>query len=610
MKNKSIQSPNRYRTVIIILIIAVLILADRFSNLLWNLSTPVERLELYLVDAALRLRGTQQPSAPVVIVTIDDDSLNYTGYHWPWPRIYLAEIIKALDTAGARVIGFDILLFGNDPDPAGDKALAEAFASAKNVVSVMKISRSGNAETLELPIEPYPQVLAGTGIAGITADSDAIIRSIQAYDHSAYNDQVYLNWTFDVVRLYLGLDPPQNITPSQLVFNSRSIPLQNGRLLIDFAGPPETFPYYPAFQVVLGDYPAGMFKDKIVLIGATSITLQDMYPVPFSAQQRMPGVEVSANAIDTIISGHFRYLASPLLDGLIILFMAVFTWLISRRRQPGSAVIIMLGSMVIYAFIWLGLLVRWRWQMALASPELMLFLGILVPSFEQAISLGLEKRRIQKLFGQFVSPEIINQLLLAPDTSSLNKRAQLTILFSDIRNFTNLSEKLSPDEVVGMLNPYLEVMTKVIHKHGGTVDKYIGDAIVAFFGEPIPYTDHTIRAVRTAMEMRVELVKLRQVWLKEGRFDGIFEIGIGVHTGDVFVGMVGSQHRFNYTVIGDVVNTASRLQDQTKFHGCPILISGPVFDLVKDEVATEFVEERLFKGKQEPVKMYKILGID
>lgn len=610
MKNNQIQSVRNFRIGLIVLAIALLILADRVSSRLWELPTPIERLELYLVDAALRLRGTQTPTSPIVIVTIDDNSLNYTGYHWPWPRTYLAEIINSLDNAGARVIGFDIMLFGNDPDPAGDKALAKAFANADNVVAVMNITRSENTETLELPIDPYPKELAGMGIAGIIAENDAIIRSVQAYDHSAYDDQVYFNWAFEASRLYLGVDPPQGATPDHLDFNSTQIPLQNGRLSVNFNGPPETFMYYPAFQVVLGDFPAATFKNKIVLIGATSVTLQDIYPVPFSTSNRMPGVEVTANAIDTILAGHFIYVAPPMTGILILLLTAVFTWLISRRRQPASAIFIMFGAMALFGLVWFFLYTQRHWQFELASPELMLMMGILVPSFDQALSQELEKRRMQKLFGQFVSPEIVSQLMKTPDILSLHKRANLTILFSDIRNFTNLSEKLSPDEVVGMLNPYLEVMTKVVHKHGGTVDKYIGDAIVAFYGEPIPYSDHTIRAVRTAIEMRVELNKLRKTWLEEGRFDGVFDIGIGIHTGDVFVGMIGSQQRLNYTVIGDVVNTAARLQDQTKFHACPVLLSGQVNDIVKGEIATEFVEERLFKGKQEPVMMYKVLGIE
>ncbi len=594
----------------IIVLITMTILADRVGSRLWELPTPIERLELYLVDAALRLRGTQTPSSPIVIVAIDDNSLNYTGYHWPWPRTYLAEIINALNNAGARVIGFDVMLFGSDPDPAGDQALAEAFENAGNVVAVMNIFRSANTETLELPITPYPEVLADMGIAGILADNDAIIRSVQAYDHSAYDDRVYFNWAFEITQAYLGVDPPQSPALDHLVFNSKIVPLQNGRLSVNFNGPPETFTYYPAFQVTLGDYPAETFKNKIVLIGATSVTLQDIYPVPFSTSKRMPGIEITANVVDTILSGDYIDIPSPAVRVLILIFTAIFAWLISRRRLPGKAIIIMFGSMVVYGLIWFFLFTQRQWQFELAAPELMLLLGILVPSFDEALNQELEKRRLQKLFGQFVSPEIVSQLIKTPDILSLHKRANLTILFSDIRNFTNLSEKLTPDEVVGMLNPYLDVMTKVVHKHGGTVDKYIGDAIVAFFGEPVPHPDHAIRTVRTAMEMRVELNKLRKVWLEEGRFDGIFDIGIGIHSGDVFVGMIGSVQRLNYTVIGDAVNTAARLQDQTKFHAWPILISGQVYNIVKDEIAAEFVEERLFKGKQEPIRIYKVLGIE
>jgi adenylate cyclase len=260
------------------------------------------------------------------------------------------------------------------------------------------------------------------------------------------------------------------------------------------------------------------------------------------------------------------------------------------------------------ALVWLVLLNVWRWQFELGSPEIMLLLGIAIPAFEQVVSEELERRRMQNLFGQFVSPEIIDQLLKSTDFLSVNKRTTLSILFSDIRNFTAMSEKLSPDEVVALLNPYLEVMSAVVQKHGGTVDKYIGDAIVAFFGEPIPHADHALRAVRAAMDMRMALEQLREKWLRDKLFEGVFEIGIGVHTGDVFVGMIGSSQRLNYTVIGDAVNTASRLQDQTKFHNWPVLISEQVNQQVKDEFMTEFVEERLFKGKQEPVRMYKVLG--
>jgi len=568
----------------------------------------MERLDLYLGDMASILRGTQQPAAPIAIVSIDDDSFNYTGYHWPWPRAYLAKIIDKLNQSGARVIGVDVFLLENDPDPAGDQALAAAFSESKAAVGVMNITRSSTSETLDLPVEPYRSIFNGIGIAGVVADNDAIIRSIQAYDHSSYNDKDYINWAFEVTRLYLGAPPPTEITPDRINFAGKNVPLHNGNLQVDFIGQPGTFSYYPAYQVVLGDFPAETFKDKIVLIGATTMSLQDMYPVPLSTRVRMPGVEISANAINTLISGNFHYNTSVWVDLVILLITLLLAWVITRRRKPILGFILMAVSMLVIAVIWLFVLNMTRWQFELASPEIMLLLGVSIPGFEQIVSEGLERRRMRNLFGQFVSSEIIDQLLKTSNILSVNKRTTVSILFSDIRNFTAMSEKLTPDEVVKLLNPYLEKMSAVVQKHGGTVDKYIGDAIVAFFGEPISYEDHARRAVRAALDMRLALDELRTKWLEEKLFEGVFEIGIGVHSGEVFVGMIGSQQRLSYTVIGDAVNTASRLQDQTKFHNCPILISEQVKIQVEDEFKTEFIEERLFKGKQEPVRMYKITG--
>jgi adenylate cyclase len=211
------------------------------------------------------------------------------------------------------------------------------------------------------------------------------------------------------------------------------------------------------------------------------------------------------------------------------------------------------------------------------------------------------------MFSRFISPEMVTQLLDTQDISSLNKRTELTILFSDIRGFTTISERLSPEEVVGLLNPYLEVMSEVIHKHGGTVDKYEGDAIVAFFGEPMPFPDHALRAAKASLEMRLELKILTDGWKAEGRFTDIFEMGIGLNTGEVFVGLLGSEQRINYTVIGDAANLAARLQDQTKEFGYPILISGETNEQIKSEIKTEFVASRILKGKSEPVEIFRVI---
>jgi adenylate cyclase len=196
------------------------------------------------------------------------------------------------------------------------------------------------------------------------------------------------------------------------------------------------------------------------------------------------------------------------------------------------------------------------------------------------------------------------------DLSALNRRADITVLFSDIRGFTTLSEKLSPEQVVAVLNPYLEVMAQIIYRHGGTIDKYEGDAIMAFFGEPIPYSDHALRAVRTAVDMHLAIDGLRTAWHTDGTLpkEASFQIGIGLNSGEAFVGLLGSEHRINYTVIGDNVNLSSRLQDLTKAYKWPILVSGATYDQIKDEFDAEFAADVKVKGKSEAVGVYKVLG--
>jgi adenylate cyclase len=238
----------------------------------------------------------------------------------------------------------------------------------------------------------------------------------------------------------------------------------------------------------------------------------------------------------------------------------------------------------------------------------MLFLGIVLPTTDQAVTQEIEKRRVSDLFGRFVSPEMVAQLIGSRDLNSLNKRAELTILFSDIREFTQISEQLPPDEVVGLLNPYLDRMTRIIHNHGGTVDKYEGDAIVAFFGEPISHPDHAARAVNAAIAMHQALEELAGAWRNSGPYPGKLEMGVGINTGEVFVGLLGSEQRVNYTVIGDNVNLASRLQDETKELNWPILISGSTYEQVREQFEVEFAGTRLMRGKSEAVEIYKLIG--
>jgi adenylate cyclase len=568
---------------------------------------PLERAELTMRDTLIRLRGVRPPNDQIVIVAIDDFSFNWTGYQWPWPRAYLAQIVDRLNEAGARLVGLDVFLFESGYDQGGDELLAESLSGAPRAVTVMQIFRdqTQNSVTLKLPLPVYRDGLEGYGLTGVELDDDAIGRGLQPYD--SYGDQVYYHWAFEVAGQILGVEEPA-LTAAGLTFAGKTVPLAKGHLLVNFAGPAGTYPTYPAAEVADGLVDPAAFRGKIVLIGSTSVTLHDLFPTPLSTADPMPGVEIVANAIDTLLTGRFLR-ATPLWANLLtVLLMAFLAGLIGRIRRPAATVTVMLAAILAYFGICLLAFARFGWYLPVAAPEGMLLLGVLLPTTEQAVSQELEKRRVRSLFTRFISPEMVDQLLATQDINSLNKRADLTILFSDIRGFTTLSERMTPEEVVALLNPYLEVMTGVIYKHGGTVDKYEGDAVIAFFGEPAPYADHALRAVRAAVEMHLELSRLNARWRAEGRLQQGLEIGIGINSGEVFVGLLGSAQRVNYTVIGDNANLASRLQDQTKIVGWPILVSERTAELVKGEFEVEFAALQAIRGKSQPVRIYKVLG--
>jgi adenylate cyclase len=601
---------------IVISSIALLLIVLQVLALLPNMTTPLVRMEVSARDLLMRARPAQQRSGQIAIVGIDDDSISWTGYRWPWPRAYLAKIVDRLNQAGAKVIALDLFLSEPDADPQGDLALAQAIAQANASAGVTNIFRSEKisggmvlrTETEQIPLELYQKSFSRIGITPITLDEDAILRDVQVYDQLA--GKTYIHWAFEMVSLYQGVPEPANFSETSVTFNGREIPLIKRRLLVNYSGPAGSYPTYSASSVAEGDIPAEAFKGKIVLIGATTPTLQDLWPTPYSTSDRTPGVEVVANAVDTILTGQYLSLAPPWVNLLETLLMAVAAALILRLREPVRIVAGMAAGLMVFVASAFLLFVFQGFVLALVAPGVMLFLGVILPTMGQAVSQELEKRRLRSLFGRFLSSEIIDQMVTSSDLSALNKRTNITVLFSDIRGFTTLSEKLLPEQVVALLNPYLEAMTEIIYRNGGTVDKYEGDAVMAFFGEPVAHPDHALRAARTALEMHLSLDGLRKHWHAKGILpaDINFQIGIGLNSGPAFVGLLGSEQRINYTAIGDNVNLSARLQDLTKTYKWPILISEATYKQIKDEFDAQFVEVTVVKGKTEPVRMYRLLG--
>lgn len=591
---------------------ATLLLTFQALGMFTDITTAIERLEYSMQDTFARLRGAQEPSAEIVIVAIDDFSFNWTGLQWPWPRVYLAEIVEQINRGGGRVIGVDILLAEADErQPEDDARFAAALAEVPAAVSVAQIDKTSGqgfeTETLTQPLPLYREALDGMGVTSFKSDEDAIVRNVVAF--TTFQGEAYPHWAFEIARLYLGAEPPV-FSATSAQFNGQTISLRAGLLPVYFAGPAGTYPTYSASDVHDGvalEQNPDVFRGKIVLIGATALTLQDIFPTPFSASDSTPGVEIVANAVDTILNGKFIAYAPPWLDFLIVIAAAGLAYLISLSRRPALTVALMGVGIAAYLVLAFLMYSKQRYILPTVAPTVMLFLGVILPTLEQAVSQEREKRRVRNLFSRFISPQMVDQMMRTQDINSLNKRADLTIIFSDIRGFTTLSEKMTPEGVVALLNPYLEAMSQVIYKHGGTVDKYEGDAIIAFFGEPVPYKDHAVRALRAALDMRKALAELREKWAKEGRPSQI-EMGVGINSGEVFVGLLGSEQRINYTVIGDNANLASRLQDLTKTYAWPILVSESAYQQVRDEFDCELADAVTVKGKTKAVNVYKVLG--
>lgn len=598
--------------LILLLGTALLLIVVQALGLFSNLTTPIERMEYSMQDTFVRLRGVEAVSQDIVIVAIDDASFQWNGLQWPWPRSYFAEIANQINAGGGKVLGMDVLLFEPDEkDPQNDAMFASALSKIPAAVGVIEVRKQSGAgfetEVLAQPLPIYLESMDGVGITSVKRDDDAIVRSVTAY--STYQGRVYPHWAFELARLYLDVDSP-TFSNTGVEFNGQRITLNAGYLPVYFAGPAGTYSTYSAADVHDGitlEQDPDAFRGKIVLIGATSLSLQDIYPTPFSATSPTPGVEIVANTIDTLINGKFMTYAPPWMAFLIILAAAGVAYLITLSKHPSRTIILMGVAMLAYLVAAFVLFSNQRYILPTIAPLVMLFLGVILPTLEQAVSQEQEKRRVRNLFSRFISPEMVDLMMKTQDLNSVNKRADLTIIFTDIRGFTTLSEKLTPEGVVSLLNPYLEAMSQVIYKHGGTVDKYEGDAIIAFFGEPVPYKDHAARALRASLDMRKSLAELRDKWTREGRPSQI-EMGVGINSGEVFVGLLGSEQRINYTVIGDNANLAARLQDLTKTYAWPILISESTYQQVKDEFDTELADAVTVKGKTKAVNVYKVIG--
>jgi adenylate cyclase len=395
---------------------------------------------------------------------------------------------------------------------------------------------------------------------------------------------------------------------SGLQFGERLVPTDEyGRALINYRGGPRSFPTYSVADVLAGRIDAALLRDKIALVGATAQGLGDYRTTPLGAV--FPGVEIRANTMQNLIDGNFIQRPGWMFVFDVALMLALGGLLVALLPRFGVRLSALVTLALAAAYLLLAI-VEFRTQLIwinVVYPALLIALLYVSSTLVHYFTAEREKRQIKNAFQHYVPVAVVDQILHNIDNLGLGgEKRELTVLFSDIRGFTGIAEGLSPEALVQLLNDYLTQMTDKVFQHDGLLDKYIGDAIMAVYGAPIPHPQHARLACRTAVDMMQALRRMQADWKRHG-LPGM-DIGIGINTGPMVVGNMGSKTRFDYTVIGDAVNLGARIEALNKQYGTHILISEFTYNQVKDEFPqAREIDVTTVRGRTEPVRLYELM---
>lgn len=589
-------------------------------------------LELKSLDWRFHTRGEMTAEeTDIVIVAIDDQSFVSLRQKWPFPRVYFARAIRNLSEAGARLIVFDIEF----AEPTHEDYLfAHAVTESKNVIFAGKIAvEYGSHQTVNRyiikPTDPLLKAGATWGYANVGHDEDGFIRRYNLFQVN--NDRVNYPLGIETVRVLdqVSREKIEHTKGDHLLLGNRIIPKYSyDSMFINFSGPAGTFPTYSLSNVLDDaefDLPeeedtdvfeihkeAGTFKDKIVLIGASAEELQDNKFTPFfdydGKKQKMPGVEMHANAIQTILSQKYIFPMHGVVEFIIILLLSTLAMFFAKMMKPFVGLITSVSIILLVLSLNFFLFAKFNVWAKLIFPIMAYILSYGVHTVHQVLTEQREKGLYRKTFQQYVARSVVDTMLNSGKLPKFGgERKTLTVLFSDIRAFTTFSEKHQPEIVVNRLTEYLSSMVDIIFRHDGTLDKFVGDEIMALYGAPYYYENHAERACHTALDMMAELRHLQRKW-SEQQMD-YFQIGIGINTGKVIVGNLGSMQLFDYTVIGDEVNLGARLEGANKHYSTTIIISDSTYQEVKGKALVRELDTVRVKGKKKPVKIFELRGM-
>jgi adenylate cyclase len=629
-------------------------------------TSPMQSLEVKTLDWRFRmLHDRARADTNIVIVDVDEvslDLLRRSVGRFPWPRDVWAMVVRYLSAGGARVVAFDFAFPDPDlPHPAADSAFAAAALAAGNVVQTLSFQQrfdTAAAERLAAfredsaalerlrdfawPVEGLPAAQAFQGVEHPyrqLLDASRAVGSINftpdAVDGTARRVPLFYGFrgraypalglaaagVADSARFRTG---PARWGDRRLGLGALSVPLDGGGLLLKWRGPyrdprrgVETYRIYPVAQILNSytqlaagrtpEVPLEALRGKLVFVGASGAGLFEARANPFGPAD--PGVLIHATLADNLLTGDFLARARPAANLVAILAAALLAGVaasfISSVWWSAAAGMLLAGAYFALTLWLFGAQSVWLEAAAPALAILLTFTGGMAVNY---MTEGRHKRQIREMFSKYVAPEYVAQL--AEDPSKINlggRRAELTILFSDIRGFTSISEKMEPHEVIEFLNEYLSEMAAIVKQCGGTLDKFIGDAVMAFWGEPVPHPDHAERAADCALAMQAATARLAARWVAEGKPD--LRIGIGINTAEVVVCNIGSlDHKLDYTVIGDGVNLASRLESANKEFHTGIIISEFALAKLGDRFDVRALGDVKVKGKERPVAIYELLG--
>ena len=604
-----------------------------------------------------------EPAVKVIIVDIDERSLTEHG-RWPWSRAKVAALLERLSRAGAAVVAFDVMFSEPEVNSAmevasflekqggGSEILAtelarfeesfdrdRQFAGALNSKEVVLgytfqprepqrigalpqplvvgnpqvIPQSSLAAmrgyTANLPI--LAQAALGSGFFSLIPDLDGVVRRAPLV--ARYNDQLYSSLALETLRHFLLVD---SVSLHTSLINDMetveaieldgfaSIPTDaDGQMIVPYLGPQGSFPYVSASTVLMGSVPAGQMEGAIVLVGTTAPGLFDLRSTPVQAVY--PGVEIHANLIDAILAK--RFLVQPAwAQGADFVVMVVVGLVLALVLPFITPLWQMLWTLAVAAALVFGNLALWKQGLVLSLAMPLILTGLLA-IFNLAYGFLVEsrsRRQLKGMFGQYVPPQIVQEMSENPQKYSFEgETRELSVLFADIRGFTTLSETLTAGELKKLLNRYFTPMTRIIFETRGTIDKYVGDMIMAFWGAPVADAQHAVQAIEAALRMLKETERLQRDFLEEGL--PRIAIGIGINTGLMNVGDMGSEYRRAYTVLGDAVNLGSRLEGTTKYYGVGLVVG----EATRAAAGEAFVFRELdlvrVKGKATAIRVYE-----